>query len=214
MKKRNRCADEFPSSSIRKYIGYPDSTYIHFDEVGAVLLIFRTNPSLKELDGFEKKFEIRITEFSKIMFISFRFGSSDWCSISYSPYLDTWQSKQFIFPNCKYGINLFIALFDTSTGKILRARMLDLPCLFSKKYALPLYCRHCSHSIKRNILRLLSSLLFFIRKKKLQCKANYHHAAQSIIVHHRLSLYKNNELFSHHTFQNNQKNAESLFCVS
>lgn len=214
MKKKNRSADEFPSSSIRKYIGYPDSAYIHFDEVGAVLFIFRANPSLKELDGFEKKFEIRITEFSKIMFISFRFGSSDWCSISYSPYLDTWQSKQFIFPNCKYGINLFIALFDTSTGKILRARMLDLPCLFSKKYALPLYCRHCSHSIKRNILKLLSSLLFFIRKKKLQCKANYHHAAQSIIVHHRLSLYKNNELFSHHTFQNNQKNAESLFCVS
>lgn len=213
MKKKNRCADEFPSSSIRKYIGYPDSAYIHFDEVGAVLFIFRANPSLKELDGFEKKFEIRITEFSKIMFISFRFGSSDWCSISYSPYLDTWQSKQFIFPNCKYGINLFIALFDTSTGKILRARMLDLPCLFSKKI-LPLYCRHCSHSIKRNILKLLSSLLFFIRKKKLQCKANYHHAAQSIIVHHRLSLYKNNELFSHHTFQNNQKNAESLFCVS
>lgn len=133
MKKKNRCADEFPSSSIRKYIGYPDSAYIHFDEVGAVLFIFRANPSLKELDGFEKKFEIRITEFSKIMFISFRFGSSDWCSISYSPYLDTWQSKQFIFPNCKYGINLFIALFDTSTGKILRARMLDLPCLFSKK---------------------------------------------------------------------------------
>lgn len=33
-------------------------------------------------------------------------------------------------------------------------------------------------------------------------------------LHHRLSLYKNNELFSHHTFQNNQKNAESLFCVS
>lgn len=86
MKKKNRCADEFPSSSNRKYIGYPDSAYIHYDEVGAVLFIFRANPSLKELDGFEKKFEIRITEFSKIMFISFRFGSSDWCSISYSPY--------------------------------------------------------------------------------------------------------------------------------
>ncbi len=71
MKKKNRCADEFPSSSIRKYIGYPDSAYIHFDEVGAVLFIFQANPSLKELDGFEKKFEIRITEFSKIMFISF-----------------------------------------------------------------------------------------------------------------------------------------------
>ena len=67
MKKKNRCADEIPSSSIRKYIGYPDSAYIHFDEVGAVLFIFRANPSLKELDGFEKKFEIRITEFSKIM---------------------------------------------------------------------------------------------------------------------------------------------------
>lgn len=65
MKKKNRCADEFPSSSIRKYIGYPDSAYIHFDEVGAVLFIFRANPSLKELDGFEKKFEIRITEFQK-----------------------------------------------------------------------------------------------------------------------------------------------------
>lgn len=49
MKKKNRCADEFPSSSIRKYIGYPDSAYIHFDEVGAVLFIFRANPSLKEL---------------------------------------------------------------------------------------------------------------------------------------------------------------------
>ena len=82
MKKKNRCADEFPSSSIRKYIGYPDSAYIHFDEVGAVLFIFRANPSLKELDGFEKKFEIRITEFSKIMFISFRFGSSD-CAASH-----------------------------------------------------------------------------------------------------------------------------------
>lgn len=104
------------------------------------------------------------------MFISFRFGSSDWCSISYSPYLDTWQSKQFIFPNCKYGINLFIALFDTSTGKILRARMLDLPCLFSKKYALPLYCRHCSHSIKRNILKLLSSLLFSFARRNCSAK--------------------------------------------
>lgn len=37
---------------------------------------------------------------------------------------------------------------------------------------------------------------------------------KNAIAHHRLSLYKNNELFSHHTFQNNQKNAESLFCVS
>lgn len=62
MKKKNRCADEFPSSSIRKYIGYPDSAYIHFDEVGAVLFIFRANPSLKELDGSEKnlKFDYRI----------------------------------------------------------------------------------------------------------------------------------------------------------
>lgn len=163
----------------------------------------------------KKNLKFELQNFQKSCLSLFRFGSSDWCSISYFPYLDTWQSKQFIFPNCKYGINLFIALFDTSTGKILRARMLDLPCLFSKKNTL---C-HCTagtaaHSIKRNILKLLSSLLFFIRKKKLQCKANYHHAAQSIIVHHRLSLYKNNELFSHHTFQNNQKNAESLFCVS
>lgn len=214
MKKKNRCADEFPSSSIRKYIGYPDSAYIHFDEVGAVLFIFRANPSLKELDGFEKKFEIRITEFSKIMFISFRFGSSDWCSISYSPYLDTWQSKQFIFPNCKYGINLFIALFDTSTGKILRVRMLDLPCLFSKKIRSAIVLQALQPFNKEKYIKVIKQFTFFIRKKKLQCKANYHHAAQSIIVHHRLSLYKNNELFSHHTFQNNQKNAESLFCVS
>lgn len=170
MKKKNRCADEFPSSSIRKYIGYPDSAYIHFDEVGAVLFIFRANPSLKELDGFEKKFEIRITEFSKIMFISFRFGSSDWCSISYSPYLDTWQSKQFIFPNCKYGINLFIALFDTSTGKILRPGCSIFRASFQKKYALPLYCRHCSHSIKRNILKLLSSLLFSFARRNCSAK--------------------------------------------
>lgn len=95
--------------------------------------LFSNKSFFERIGWIRKKFEIRITEFSKIMFISFRFGSSDWCSISYSPYLDTWQSKQFIFPNCKYGINLFIALFDTSTGKILRARMLDLPCLFSKK---------------------------------------------------------------------------------
>lgn len=54
MKKKNRCADEFPSSSIRKYIGYPDSAYIHFDEVGAVLFIFRANPSLKELETVRK----------------------------------------------------------------------------------------------------------------------------------------------------------------
>lgn len=83
-----------------------------------------------------------------------------------------------------------------------------------KKCTQPVYQTPASIQQMLDILKLLSSLLFFIRKKKLQCKANYHHAAQSIIVHHRLSLYKNNELFSHHTFQNNQKNAESLFCVS
>ena len=160
MKKKNRCADEFPSSSIRKYIGYPDSAYIHFDEVGAVLFIFRANPSLKELDGFEK-FEIRITEFSKIMFISFRFGSSDWCSISYSPYLDTWQSKQFIFPNCKYGINLFIALFDTSTGKILRARMLDLPCLFSKKIRSAIVLQALQPFNKEKYIKVIKQFTFF-----------------------------------------------------
>ena len=161
-----------------------------------------------------KKFEIRITEFSKIMFISFRFGSSDWCSISYSPYLDTWQSKQFIFPNCKYGINLFIALFDTSTGKNIKGQDARSSVPLFKKNTL---C-HCTAGTaafnKEKYIKVIKQFTFFIRKKKLQCKANYHHAAQSIIVHHRLSLYKNNELFSHHTFQNNQKNAESLFCVS
>lgn len=65
MKKKNRCADEFPSSSIRKYIGYPDSAYIHFDEVGAVLFIFRANPSLKELDGFEKNLKFELQNFQK-----------------------------------------------------------------------------------------------------------------------------------------------------
>ena len=54
-----------PSSSIRKYIGYPDSAYIHFDEVGAVLFIFRANPSLKELDGFEKNLKFELQKFSK-----------------------------------------------------------------------------------------------------------------------------------------------------
>lgn len=65
MKKKNRCADEFLSSSIRKYIGYPDSAYIHFDEVGAVLFIFRANPSLKELDGFEKNLKFELQNFQK-----------------------------------------------------------------------------------------------------------------------------------------------------
>ena len=65
MKKKNRCADEFPSSSIRKYIGYPDSAYIHFDEVGAVLFIFRANPSLKEFDGFEKNLKFELQNFQK-----------------------------------------------------------------------------------------------------------------------------------------------------
>lgn len=65
MKKKNRCADEFPSSSIRKYIGYPDSAYIHFDEVGAVLFIFQANPSLKELDGFEKNLKFELQNFQK-----------------------------------------------------------------------------------------------------------------------------------------------------
>ena len=131
-----------------------------------------------------KKFEIRITEFSKIMFISFRFGSSDWCSISYSPYLDTWQSKQFIFPNCKYGINLFIALFDTSTGKILRPGCSIFRASFQKKYALPLYCRHCSHSIKRNILKLLSSLLFFHSQEEIAVQSKL---SSRCTVHYRAS---------------------------
>lgn len=184
MKKKNRCADEFPSSSIRKYIGYPDSAYIHFDEVGAVLFIFRANPSLKELDGFEKKFEIRITEFSKIMFISFRFGSSDWCSISYSPYLDTWQSKQFIFPNCKYGINLFIALFDTSTGKILRARMLDLPCLFSKKIRSAIVLQALQPFNKEKYIKVIKQFTFFHSQEEIAVQSKL---SSRCTVHYRAS---------------------------
>lgn len=184
MKKKNRCADEFPSSSIRKYIGYSDSAYIHFDEVGAVLFIFRANPSLKELDGFEKKFEIRITEFSKIMFISFRFGSSDWCSISYSPYLDTWQSKQFIFPNCKYGINLFIALFDTSTGKILRARMLDLPCLFSKKIRSAIVLQALQPFNKEKYIKVIKQFTFFHSQEEIAVQSKL---SSRCTVHYRAS---------------------------
>lgn len=184
MKKKNRCADEFPSSSNRKYIGYPDSAYIHFDEVGAVLFIFRANPSLKELDGFEKKFEIRITEFSKIMFISFRFGSSDWCNISYSPYLDTWQSKQFIFPNCKYGINLFIALFDTSTGKILRARMLDLPCLFSKKIRSAIVLQALQPFNKEKYIKVIKQFTFFHSQEEIAVQSKL---SSRCTVHYRAS---------------------------
>lgn len=163
---------------------HPDSAYIHFDEVGAVLFIFRANPSLKELDGFEKKFEIRITEFSKIMFISFRFGSSDWCSISYSPYLDTWQSKQFIFPNCKYGINLFIALFDTSTGKILRARMLDLPCLFSKKIRSAIVLQALQPFNKEKYIKVIKQFTFFHSQEEIAVQSKL---SSRCTVHYRAS---------------------------
>ena len=137
-----------------------------------------------ELDGFEKKFEIRITEFSKIMFISFRFGSSDWCSISYSPYLDTWQSKQFIFPNCKYGINLFIALFDTSTGKILRARMLDLPCLFSKKIRSAIVLQALQPFNKEKYIKVIKQFTFFHSQEEIAVQSKL---SSRCTVHYRAS---------------------------
>lgn len=105
-------------------------------------------------------------------------------SISYSPYLDTWQSKQFIFPNCKYGINLFIALFDTSTGKILRARMLDLPCLFSKKIRSAIVLQALQPFNKEKYIKVIKQFTFFHSQEEIAVQSKL---SSRCTVHYRAS---------------------------
>lgn len=88
------------------------------------------------------------------------------------------------FPNCKYGINLFIALFDTSTGKILRARMLDLPCLFSKKIRSAIVLQALQPFNKEKYLKVIKQFTFFHSQKEIAVQSKL---SSRCTVHYRAS---------------------------
>ena len=92
--------------------------------------------------------------------------------------------EQFIFPNCKYGINLFIALFDTSTGKILRARMLDLPCLFSKKIRSAIVLQALQPFNKEKYIKVIKQFTFFHSQEEIAVQSKL---SSRCTVHYRAS---------------------------
>lgn len=88
------------------------------------------------------------------------------------------------FPNCKYGINLFIALFDTSTGKILRARMLDLPCLFSKKIRSAIVLQALQPFNKEKYIKVIKQFTFFHSQEEIAVQSKL---SSRCTVHYRAS---------------------------
>ena len=61
-----------------------NTIYLNFDEFGATLFIFQAHPTPRCLQEFEKKFEMRFTEFYGKIILTFRFGTLDWFYIPYT----------------------------------------------------------------------------------------------------------------------------------
>lgn len=111
-----------------------NTIYLNFDEFGATLFIFQAHPTPRCLQEFEKKFEMRFTEFYGKIILTFRFGTLDWFYIPYTPYYDIYPDGKLYFPDCSFGINLFIFLIESTSMKLLKMRTLDLPIRFSKRF--------------------------------------------------------------------------------
>ena len=92
------------------------------------------HPTPRCLQEFEKKFEMRFTEFYGKIILTFKFGTLNWFYIPYTPYHNISLDGKFYFPDCSFGINLFIFLIESTSMKLLKIRTLDLPIRFSKRF--------------------------------------------------------------------------------
>lgn len=159
-----------------------NTIYLNFDEFGATLFIFQAHPTPRCLQEFEKKFEMRFTEFYGKIILTFRFGTLDWFYIPYTPYYDIYPDGKLYFPDCSFGINLFIFLIESTSMQLLKIRTLDLPIRFSKRFqsavrfqALRPYNREKHFKIIKALYSNYSAEeIAFMSKLQHRCKIRYH----------------------------------------
>lgn len=166
----------------KRYHRNLNTIYLNFDEFGATLFIFQAHPTPRCLQEFEKKFEMRFTEFYGKIILTFRFGTLDWFYIPYTPYYDIYPDGKLYFPDCSFGINLFIFLIESTSMKLLKIRTWDLPIRFSKRFqsavrfqALRPYNREKHFKIIKALYSNYSAEeIAFMSKLQHRCKIRYH----------------------------------------
>lgn len=125
---------------------------------------------------------MRFTEFYGKIILTFRFGTLDWFYIPYTPYYDIYPDGKLYFPDCSFGINLFIFLIESTSMKLLKMRTLDLPIRFSKRFqsavrfqALRPYNREKHFKIIKALYSNYSAEeIAFMSKLQHRCKIRYH----------------------------------------
>lgn len=112
--------------AYEEIIGHAEGCQFDITDEGAMLAIYFDSPTADEIENFkaEKRFEIRLLDFSDAMMFLVKFGTLNWMDLPYTPHLSKNLSGVKTEPG--KGLATTIMLFDTRTGKLESLRLVGL----------------------------------------------------------------------------------------
>ena len=114
-------------------VGHTEGCYFDIADDGATIAVYFNRPTAKETENFksDKRFEIRLLDFSDAMMFLVKFGSLNWMDAPYTPHLS--RNLTSIHTEQGKGLATTIMLFDTSTGKLEALRLVGFSERFTAK---------------------------------------------------------------------------------
>lgn len=114
-------------------IRHSEGCYFDISDTGAKLIVYFDKPTQDEVENFkaEKRFEMRLVEFSEVMMFLVKFGSLNWMDAPYTPYLSPGLSE--ICTEEGKGLGVTIMLFDTASGRLESMRLVSLSEKFTER---------------------------------------------------------------------------------
>lgn len=119
---------------VPAYIGLPQGALFTMSNSGASLAILVKNPTEKEIAQFDeaKPVEIRFSLMKDVIMVTSKFGDLSWRVSPYTIHLNKQLTRMFSFAGGEsFGIKLTVVLINVGTGKIEKAKVVQLPFDFS-----------------------------------------------------------------------------------
>ena len=109
------------------------------NDLGLTLYAFLNGVSKDELAEFDvsQTVRVRYTIIDDVCYFLFKFGEMPWANCPFSPSIYTFIGKHCNFPSelkKNNGISLSLLLIDSSTGELLKIRLIGLAYEFSNKW--------------------------------------------------------------------------------
>lgn len=120
--------------------GYQEGVKFDFDNSGAVLFLFFSNPTEAEINSVKKgRLQIGVYENSKILFMLFKFEGMEWMDAPYNVHLSQPYELQSVSDGIGYSMTIF--LINANTGILEAGRFIGWRSDMSRKFKEAIECQ-------------------------------------------------------------------------